>query len=270
MRTIHFVAGLPRSGSTLLCNILAQRGDTFVTPTSPLVGILQTVRDGWRPWHRAAPSLEAKQAATLEALLHAYHPTDLPVILDKNRQWPAMIETLEAVLGREARILAPIRPLPQIAASMEKLWRRNIASGRVPAALSGDPQMATVRGRVMRWLQPGDVIGSALATMEDVRSRGLSSRILTVPFAELTHRPSEALSRIEEFLGLEPTVYDFANVEQATTEDDEWHGYTGLHKIRRQVTPVPDDSESILGSELCAELGCQVPWWETRLTPLQG
>jgi sulfotransferase len=268
MRTIHFVAGLPRSGSTLLCNILAQRPDSFATPTSPLVGILQTLRDGWRQWHRAVPSLDSRQAGVLSAVLHSYHPTQCPIVFDKNRQWSGMVETLEAVFGREVRLLAPVRSLPQIAASMEKVWRRNIALGRVPSILSGDPQMATVRGRITRWLQPGEVIGSAIAAMEDLQARELGDRVLPVSFQQLTREPVEVLRRIEHFFGLDPHPYDFENVAQATTEDDEWHGYSGLHKIRRQVTPVPDDSEAILGPELCAELGCRSFWWEERLTPL--
>lgn len=262
MKTIHFVAGLPRSGSTLLCNLLAQRNDCFVTPTSPLVGILQTVRDGWRQWHRAVPSLNSKQANVLASILQSYHPTQCPVVFDKNRQWPSMIETLEASLGREVHLLAPVRSLPQVAASMEKVWRRNIALGRVPSALSGDPQMATVRGRITRWLQPSEVIGSALAAMEDVRARGLGERILPISFQKLTREPDEVLRGIEHFFGLDPHPYNFEDVVQATTEDDDWHGYSGLHKIRPRVTPVPDDSEAILGPELCAELGCRSFWWK--------
>jgi sulfotransferase len=34
MKKIHFINGMPRSGSTLLCNILAQNPKFHVTPTS--------------------------------------------------------------------------------------------------------------------------------------------------------------------------------------------------------------------------------------------
>jgi len=35
-KTVHFVSGLPRSCSTLLCNLLAQNPRVHATPTSPL------------------------------------------------------------------------------------------------------------------------------------------------------------------------------------------------------------------------------------------
>ena len=42
-----FVAGLPRSGSTLLMNILGQNPDFHVTPTSGILDILVMIRNHW-------------------------------------------------------------------------------------------------------------------------------------------------------------------------------------------------------------------------------
>jgi len=43
MKEIYFINGMPRSGSTLLCNILAQNPEFHVTPTS---GLSELVRGG--------------------------------------------------------------------------------------------------------------------------------------------------------------------------------------------------------------------------------
>jgi sulfotransferase len=46
-KRIYFLAGLPRSGFTLLANILAQHPQIYVTPTSGVVDMLVQVRNGW-------------------------------------------------------------------------------------------------------------------------------------------------------------------------------------------------------------------------------
>ncbi len=46
-KRIYFLAGLPRSGSTLLANILAQHRQIYVTPTSGIVDMLVQVRNTW-------------------------------------------------------------------------------------------------------------------------------------------------------------------------------------------------------------------------------
>ena len=46
-KKIFIVAGLPRSGSTLLMNILGQNDAFFVTPTSGILDIIVYIRNSW-------------------------------------------------------------------------------------------------------------------------------------------------------------------------------------------------------------------------------
>ena len=46
-KRVYFLSGLPRSGSTLLANILAQHPEIYVTPTSGIVDMLVNVRNHW-------------------------------------------------------------------------------------------------------------------------------------------------------------------------------------------------------------------------------
>ena len=63
-KRIYFLVGLPRSGSTLLANILAQHPRIHVTPTSGVVDMLVTVRNGWDRNASASPATGAKSSAT--------------------------------------------------------------------------------------------------------------------------------------------------------------------------------------------------------------
>ena len=102
MKTIHFVAGLPRSGSTLLCNILLQNPAIYASGTSGIPEVLRGIRDGWElvsPF-RAMTAADSRAAlvGTLRGALHGYYDRiERPVVLDRSRAWPAYIEMLEAM-----------------------------------------------------------------------------------------------------------------------------------------------------------------------------
>jgi sulfotransferase len=47
MRDIFYVSGLPRSGSTLLMNLMAQNPKVFCTPTSGLNQLMNNIKTSW-------------------------------------------------------------------------------------------------------------------------------------------------------------------------------------------------------------------------------
>jgi len=249
-RMIHFVSGLPRSGSTLLCNILAQNPRIHTTPTSACHEALFVLRNSWGEWieHRAAADLgEPKNLQrVLHATLHAYHDTDRPVVIDKGRGWLSLLELAESALGRPAKVLVPVRGVPQILASIEKLWRQAAATQRG----AGDYfQIQTVEGRTAHLLAGDQVVGLAYNRLRDAIQRGFRDRLHFVEMDDLTQRPAETLAGIYDFLEEVPWEHDFGRVAQVTREDDAVHGLP-LHDIRPVVSPVRDDSAHVLGAAL--------------------
>ena len=126
-RIIHFVAGMPRSGSTLLCNLLAQNPHFHATSTSGILDVMLLVRNQWDKTveFQAAKNEQGKLRA-LRGILDAYHddPKNLkPVVFDKSRDWLGYMELAEAVLERKAKALVCVRDVRDVLASFERLWR---------------------------------------------------------------------------------------------------------------------------------------------------
>lgn len=260
MRTLHFISGLPRSGSTLLANILAQHPDVHATPTSACHEALFVLRNAWPEWveHKAAPHLAEKHnfARVANAVLHSYHDTNKPVVIDKGRGWLSLLELAEVALGRPARVLVPVRSIAQIAASFEKIHRKTAAYRRD----QGDYFAAqTVEGRVNQLLAGNGVVGLAYNRLKDAFARGLGNRLHLVEFESLTTDPRATMAGVVSFLGLSPFTFNFDHVEQATHENDEVHGMP-LHTIRPEVRPVRDDSADVLGWDMVAQLANSNFW----------
>lgn len=267
-KTIHMVCGLPRSGSTLLCNLLAQHPEVHATPTSACHEALFILRNSWNQWleHKASKELadEKNLQRVLHAALHAYHDTDKPVVIDKGRGWTSLLELAEFALSgdgnnRQAKVLVPVRSIKNIVASMEKLHRKS-AHNKQDVGDYFDAQ--STEGRANMILEKGGVLGLAYNRLKDVAQRGMADRLMLVEFDGLTANPKETMASIWQFLGMEPPEHDFDNVKQVTTEDDSVHGLD-LHTIRPKVESVTDDAETILGTSLCQKLEGSEFWRPT-------
>jgi sulfotransferase len=92
-KTIHVIAGLPRSGSTLLANILAQNPRFDATASSAILGIILNIREHWDVLFAATPNEQAKIDVMRGVLFNCYQSSPKPVIFDKCRGWLAVLDS---------------------------------------------------------------------------------------------------------------------------------------------------------------------------------
>lgn len=252
-KTVHFISGLPRSGSTLLANLLAQNPRFHTTATSGILDVMFGVRNHWDSLveFQAMPDQAANEAAKLRVLrgiLESYHAdTPRPVVFDKSRSWLAHLEMAEAVLGRKARVLVPVRDVRDVLASFEKLWRRTAATAQIVQEAKNYYEFQTVEGRCAVWARGDQPVGLAYNRIKDAIQRGFRDRMHFVRFEDLTRAPVQTLELVYRFLDEPPFLHDFERVEQVTREDDRVHGFPGLHEIRSRIEPVPPQWPHILG-----------------------
>lgn len=245
-KRVYFLAGLPRSGSTLLANILAQNPAFHLTPTSGICDMLVQVRNGWdrndafQAMDRATS--ERVKGNVLKAMLQAYFgDVEQSVCIDKNRYWAEFLEmAAELVGGRDrVKVLMTVRDMRDVVASFEKLYRKTSALGQLPQEASMALKFKTALGRMEVFIDDAQPVGRAYNAIRDAVTRGWRDRIHFVDFEDLTHHPRQALEGIYRFLGEAPHVHDFEHVEQVTVEDDFVYGFKDLHVIRSKVEPMP-------------------------------
>jgi sulfotransferase len=248
-----FISGLPRSGSTLLCNILAQNPEAQVSKaTSGLHDVLFGIRNQWDRLteHQAEGVDQDRLKRVLQSVFHSYLNTDngKSLFIDKGRGWLSLIEMLEFVLDKPCKIICPVRDLAEIFASFEKLWRKTTAKTQWNFEQSDYFNAQTVEGRCEVWARKDQPVGLAYNRVKDAIQRGYSDRIHFVEFNDLTSFPEKSLAAIYKFLDMSYFSHDFDNVEQYTAEDDEnVHRIVGLHTIRPKVSSVPRSATETLG-----------------------
>jgi sulfotransferase len=277
-KTIYFVSGLPRSGSTLLMNILGQNPRFYVTPTSGILDMLAQVRNSWdkNDANRARDRQENEtlKRNVLRSMLYGYFEKESqPVCFDKNRYWLEFLEMAgELIGGRDKlRVLVTVRDLRDVLASFESLYRKTSALGQVPLEINNLVKCKTALGRFELFIDDAQPVGRAFNAVRDALTRGWREHMHFIDYIELTNRPGETLDKVYAFLGEPRFEHDFDNVEQITTEDDFAYGFKDLHKIRTKVAPQSPQwprvfDDSVQGSPAWQRVAHFARFWDKAVT----
>lgn len=261
MKKIHFVSGLPRACSTLLCNLLAQNPRVHATPTSQLHEIGYIARKVFQTEEVKSMDPKIAEAMYFDYVRggcgHAFDSvTDRPVVVDKCRSWIGHLDQTFKVWP-DAKILVPVRDIRGVLSSMEKLRRKH------PSPFNGFEEanpanFTTIEKRAQGWLS-SPPIGIAVERLHDAASR-FRDRLHFVQADRLTADPAGTMRRVWEYLGEEPfDGHDFDNVEQYTQEREVGWPY-GDHTIRGKVQPLQPDWHDVLGRGLSDMLHQKFAW----------
>jgi sulfotransferase len=262
---IFYQSSLPRAGSTLLQNILAQNPDFYVTPTSGLLELIFGARLNYTNSveFKSQDSAAMKRAflafsrAGMEAYFRAL--TDKPYAIDKSRGWGVHFDLLQMIFDEEPKIICMVRDLRQILSSMEKKFRQNPDKYR-PIENHANLSGTTTLKRALLALQ-GPPVGLALDRLLEVHQRGWAKKILFLRFEDLTTQPAAVMQKVYQYLGVPAYEHLFDKIVQVTQEDDQVFGIPGLHQIRAAVEPLPNDYLDVLGRDAVRHVQTQYAWY---------
>lgn len=264
-KKIFYNSSLPRAGSTLFQNIVAQNPDFYCTPTSGALDLLFGARHNYQQ----SPEFKAQDAKEMEKAFlsfcrsgyKAYFDalTNKPYVLDKNRGW-GVHYAFANMLYPNPKIVCMVRDVRAIYASMEKNFRKNPHKQNFIQDAS-QLQGTTVDKRVDIWAS-GIPVGISLDRLLDIFQQGLDKHILFIRYEDLMANPEIEMKRFYDYLGL-PNYegHDFENITQYTHENDEIHGIYGDHKLRPKFEKLDDDFMDVLGYELCTKIKNTYKWF---------
>ena len=265
MKKIFFNSSLPRSGSTLISNLIAQNPEFYATPTSGLSDLVLSAKNSYA--HSQAILSQDKEAmekaflgfcrAGMQGFFNNLTPKEF--IVDKSRDWGIHYNLLN-LLYPEPKIICMVRDVRAVYASMEKNFRKN---PHKESHIQNAPQLigTTLDKRINIWAD-GVPVGIALDRLKDVIQQGLDKKILFIRYEDLMANPENEMKRLYEYL--EQPYYDkhdFDNITQHTHENDAIHGIYGDHQLRPKFERLPDDFYEVLGYELCQSIKNTYAWF---------
>jgi sulfotransferase len=240
---IHFISGLPRSGSTLLAGILRQNPRYHAGMTSPVGSIYMAMESAMSRRNETAVFITDPQRRGMLRGLFSNYYGDLhtkKLVFDTNRAWctklPALVQ-----LFPEARVICCVRNIAWIMDSVERLIRRNAFE---LSGMFGFEAAGTVYTRVNRLAASDGLVGFALDAMREAYYSEQASKLILVEYQALTQAPADTMRLLYDMLGEEKFEHDFENVEYEADDFDSALGARGLHTVRRRVEWV--DRQTVL------------------------
>ena len=236
---MHFISGLPRSGSTLLSAILRQNPRFSAGISGPVALLFSAVLPKMSGASEYATCFtDERRSRVLEGLFKAYHHDELEnnkVVFDTNRTWTAKLALLNSLFP-ESSVICCVREVPWVIDSVERLVRRN------PTHVSGMFQSKgalTVYTRVKDLMDTDrGLIGLAWVSLREAWFGEHAEKLIVVRYESLVRDPSSVIRRLYERLGEKPFAHDFDNIEYQEEEFDRRLGMPDLHTVKRKVGPV--------------------------------
>ncbi len=237
-RRVHFISGLPRSGSTLTAAILRQNPAFHAGMSSPMAGLFEGVIAQVSAGTEMATMVDADtRARLLRGLFDAYYATrPEAVIFDTNRSWTAHLPALMQLFP-EARVICCVRDVAWVMDSLERQFRKNAFEHT--RLFNSPAERSTVYTRLEALAGANRLVGYGWHALKEACYGEHAERLVIVDYDLLTHRPAEVFELIYRFIGEAPFAHDFANVEYDEPAFDAQLGLDGLHRVHREVKPQP-------------------------------
>lgn len=219
---INALAGLPRSGSTLLANVLAQHPDIYVSGTSSLSNVLDAAQGVLSndptviSELSSTPEMYAKYQSALRGLAEGwYSDRQESCIIDKGRTW-SPLWTLQKDLWPEANTLFTVRDPRDVIASIERQHR---ATGVFRSTLTH-----SLRDSAEQLMSQTGLVGSQIKFAEDLIRRKAEG-VTFIRYESFVFNPQTTLNQILEAFKLDSFEFDIMNVESRGGDADEvWRG----------------------------------------------
>lgn len=237
---LHFITGLPRSGSTLLSAILKQNPQIYTSGiTSPLCDFFTKLENTFSiRKNESQLFLQQQQKENiLKGLFHNYyqHLPKKQIQIDINRFWLIHIHTI-LHLFPNTKFICCVRDTNWIVNSLETLYRKNLFS---PSTLYDSRNDLTIYERVNMTTSHDGIIGKPLGALREAFFGQHSDKLLLVEYDFLTKNPQLTLQTIYNFLDEPNFTHDFNNVtlnsKQPILEFDTLLDAPGLHQIQKKV-----------------------------------
>ena len=240
MVKIHFISGLPRSGSTLLAALLRQNPRFEAGMSGPLAGMFGSLLGEMSGRNEFSVFIDDKKRERILRGLFDDFYADCPaeVVFDTNRFWCGWMPAI-ARLFPEAKVIACVRELQWVVDSLERLIQRNVFS---PSSIFNYSAGGTVYTRAKSVVAPEGMVGGPYDALKQACYGAQRDRLLLVQYETLTADPAKTMHAIYRFIGEPVFEHDFDHVEYDVTEFDERAGTPGLHTVRPTVNAEPRDT----------------------------
>lgn len=234
MRSIHFISGLPRSGSTLLAALLRQNPRFHAHMSSPLAGMVDAMLGEMSDRNELSTFITDEQRRrVLRGLFDGYYGPEMTasVIFDTSRTWCAKLPVLSGLFP-DYRIIACVRHVSWIVDSLERAVQKNTLR---PSFMVNFDTRGTIYNRVEGFATGEGILGYSYNALKDAFFGEHAPHLMLLQYETLVRDPAMAMAAVYDFIGEPAFNHDFDNVHFDVGAFDDRTGMPGLHAVAAKV-----------------------------------
>jgi sulfotransferase len=253
------MAGLPRSGSTMLSSILNQNPRFYSGPSSPVLGAMYAVEQNFmgNELYHGYPKPDQVREIIGSVPHHFYSDVSKPVVFDKNRAWTARVPYIEGYIGQQAKIIVPVRRVDEILTSILTMVHRNPFQEGQERVNFVDEQLIKTNipindyNRCMYLLNDGGIVYESLNAIMMGFQQNVRDKMHFVDYNHLVDNPKKTMEDIYDFLGEDYYDHDFDSLSNTHRENDlNTYGLGDMHEVRSKVKKTSPSPSSVLPEEI--------------------
>ena len=224
MEKLFFLAGLPRTGSTLLSAILSQNNNILSEGSSGLLELMWQNKNLFEQNNNILQTTKNTNKNNLD--LHIinklpsmyYYQSKQKYVIDKNRNWTHSlnIKMIKKYVNKSPKIIVMLRPINEIIESFYYIYKKNnkLDELRNDLFLYDNPLLFPFKG--------------LLDALQNNKNN-----LLLLTYKELIMNPRKTIEKVYDFLELPLFEHDYNQIKNKYPEGD--YGLNGLHKVRSKI-----------------------------------
>jgi sulfotransferase len=249
-KTYYFMAGLPRSGSTLLKTILNQNPKIHTEPVSPVLELTYYNNKYFTDSEQylGYPKPKSAHKVISSIIDNYYFDVKKPIVIDHCRAWSNNIEMLKTFITANPKIICPVRNVNEILTSFITMIHRNLDQvSFVDMQLIENGVEINDDNRCDYLMSKDGIVEQALWAQSQAFIRGDHKKHLyIVEYEDIVSNPEETMRKIYNFLEIDEYYHNFNKIENLHREiDDQWH-LKDMHYVREKLEKRSKKPEDVL------------------------
>ena len=274
-KTYHFLAGLPRSGNTLLSALLNQNPEIYSTPLSPLSTFLWDFYNSVNTDQHVLRSNEnrIKSEIFLSAFMdNFYKEVEKPIVIDREKSWgtPANLELIKRYITPTPKIIFTVRNVLDIIASYGNINYNRLKIDTLNSEryhINYRSERDSIAEHIMR---PNGGVDKALLSLASAFYPENKGMFHIVEYDDLVSNPNKTMAKIYDFLELPQYEHNFNSIQKVEVDDDESLGLSkNLHAVRKSLSKSPTSSD-VLSDYIRHKYSNMEFWRDNSLMKIKG
>jgi len=256
----YFLAGLHRSGNTLLSSILNQNPEIHSSPLSSVLGYMWDIEQSRHYDQNYMRSLNKDPFDNvIKNIIYSYHQDiEKPIIIDREKNWavPANLELILKYIDPNPKIIFTERPLLEILESFINIYGDKIYEYMHRDRWNYKTFLSENDNKCDYLMQTNGPLDKSLLSYNSLNNERYKDLFHIVKYEDLVTKPGQTIDRVYDFLEIKRYQHDFLNIVKIEQEDDFLNNDAiDLHKVRPQIEKRKTDLDNFFSDYIIKKYG---------------